>query len=44
MLNINNTENDLKNNKNEDLNVEYELTSNNENNELLNKKKNMLKW
>ena len=44
MLNINNTENDLKNNKNEDLNFEYELTSNNENNELLNKKKNMLKW
>ena len=38
MLNINNKENDLKNNKIEDLNFEYELTSNNDYNELLNKK------
>ena len=39
MLNKYNKENDLKNNKIEDLNVEYELTTNNDYNELLNKKK-----
>ena len=39
MLNKNNKENDIVNNKIEDLNVDYELTSNDDYNELLNKKK-----
>ncbi len=39
MLNKYNKENDLNNNKIEDLIVEYELTTNNDYNELLNKKK-----
>jgi len=39
MLNKNNKENDIVKNKIEDLNVDYELTSNDDYNELLNKKK-----
>ena len=39
MLNKNSKENDIVNNKIEDLNVDYELTSNDDYNELLNKKK-----